>query len=203
MLLEWDIITHPCLNLNGGFDKPPLNMWHGWAITSLIQQQMLSFIQALAHSRSSPVFWMITKNTWPDYWYIVNQKHFYYMCWYISKHMNTLECLSKAGHSQDIHGIHQVTNNKIGIWHGRTFQIWVVCQAAYLLGNHLRENTKRSVMLFCVRVACIVAIKYLRNIHVGYAWCQLLPRWHQQRFVAIQMYSAFVSLINWWDNQST
>ena len=31
---QWDIITHPCPNFNGGLVKPPLKLGHGWLITS-------------------------------------------------------------------------------------------------------------------------------------------------------------------------
>ena len=30
----WDVITHPCLNFNGGFAEPPLKLGHGWEVTS-------------------------------------------------------------------------------------------------------------------------------------------------------------------------
>ena len=31
---QWDVITRPCHNSNGGIDKPPLKLGHGWVITS-------------------------------------------------------------------------------------------------------------------------------------------------------------------------
>ena len=30
----WDVITHPCPNFNGSLFKPPLELGHGWIITS-------------------------------------------------------------------------------------------------------------------------------------------------------------------------
>ena len=31
---EWGLITHSCINFNSGIVKPPLQLGHGWAITS-------------------------------------------------------------------------------------------------------------------------------------------------------------------------
>ena len=34
---QWNVITHPCQNLNGGLVKLPLKLGHGWVITSFIK----------------------------------------------------------------------------------------------------------------------------------------------------------------------
>ena len=33
ILKRWDVIMHPCLNINGCLARPPLKLRHGWVIT--------------------------------------------------------------------------------------------------------------------------------------------------------------------------
>ena len=44
---QWDVITHPCHNFNGGLTKPPLKLGHGWVITSQMNQLVWLLIYAL------------------------------------------------------------------------------------------------------------------------------------------------------------
>ena len=44
---QWDVITHPYSNFNGGLNKPPLKLEHGWVITSHLKQWMWLLISGL------------------------------------------------------------------------------------------------------------------------------------------------------------
>ena len=37
---QWDVITHPCINVDGDFVKPPLKLLYEWIITSHMKLRM-------------------------------------------------------------------------------------------------------------------------------------------------------------------
>ena len=52
---QWDVITHPCSNFNGGLAKPPLKLGHGWVITSHRNYCVWLLIHFQSHPRDEEV----------------------------------------------------------------------------------------------------------------------------------------------------
>ena len=63
----WDVVTHPCPNINGGLTKLLLNSGYGWVITYPCLKSMLVYLNSVGKRPLTP-----------KYIWSVDLKHFHY-----------------------------------------------------------------------------------------------------------------------------